>query len=284
MFTGLAHINNDFLGLRQFCSSQKVLLCMWKDHKMNTQMTHKTIKPLVRWTIGPVRPDGFKCLIESISNFTALYDVEPVICFNCNQALIDQLIRPTISASFPRLIDQQNYLTNCVPPKGVAWKLYPPRLALDRHELIIDNDLIIQDKIPELDEFFKSDVTLLLEETSRTYGRFEKHVPPGLRINSGIYGMPPGFDLKKYIDFYVGSEWENNALAEHAANVTFDEQGLVAFALSSYPRNVIISSSTITNCEHHFNESKGMHFIGLNRSMFHQPYRLYKSRNVKLHL
>lgn len=249
--------------------------------------THKTNKPLVRWTIGPVRPDGFKCLTESILSFTSLYDVEAVVCFNC-----DPNIHPTISASFPpnihptispRFIDQHDYLTE-VPPKGVAWKLYPPRLAPDRHELVIDNDIIIHQRIPEIDKFFESNLTLLLAETSRTYGRFERHVPPGLCINSGVYGMPPGFDLKKYIDFHVGPEWEKNALGEHDKSETFDEQGLIAFALSSHPGYLIISGSDITNCEHHLIDGKGMHFIGLNRRQFHEPFRLYQSRKTKLFL
>ena len=169
-------------------------------------------------------------------------------------------------------------------PVGVAWKLYPPRLDPLRHELFIDNDLILLRRIKEIDQFLAGDCTLLLGETSRTYGRFDKFVPPGRCINSGLFGVPPDFSIKNYVDLYVGSSWEHNARAEHTKNVTFDEQGLVAFALLSYPRSVIIPATSITNCEHHLVEGDGLHFIGLNRRVFHRPYRLYKCSHYKLFL
>jgi hypothetical protein len=238
-----------------------------------------TQKPLARWTIGPVQPDGFRCLEESIHSFTKFYDLDVVVCFNCNPNNLAALV-----GKFP-LIDQSKYINSCpVQPKGVAWKLYPPRLTVDRHELIIDNDIILSEKVPQIDEFLGSNSTLLLEEASRTYGRFEKFVPPKLCINSGIYGMPPYFDLQKYVDFYATDEWQKNALGEHDKSETFDEQGLIAFALSSHPNKIMIPATVIINCEHQLNSSKGMHFIGLNRRKFHFPFRLYKYSKTKQYL
>lgn len=246
----------------------------------NNNFTKENInKPIARWTIGQVKPDGFKCLVDSINNFKKLYDVEIVICYNCD---INNL--PDIVSQF-RLIDQQKHIGDIeAKPKGVSWKLYPPRLDINRHELFIDNDMVIINKIPQIDEFFKSDCTLLLEDTSRTYGRFEKHVPPNKFINSGIFGIPPKFDMKNFIDFYVGSEWENNASHEHAKNITWDEQGLVALALLNYHKNLTIPNTCITNCEHHLVNGKGLHFVALNRRNFHSPFRLWHSRNCKIHL
>jgi hypothetical protein len=237
------------------------------------------MKPLARWTIGNTTKDGWDCLKMSIESFVRYYDVDVEICFNC-----DVLNLPTISAKF-RLFDQRSCRPDGWPEaKGVAWKLYPPRLNINRHEIQIDNDIVLNDRIEEIDRFFISDCTLLLEGNSRTYGRFEKHVPVGYQINSGIFGMPPGFDLANYIDFLVGVEWEKNALGEHDKNETFDEQGIVAFALLSYKTFVIIPQSKITNCEHKLVDGQGHHFIGLNRRNFHWPYRLYKCRNHKLYL
>lgn len=239
------------------------------------------IKPLVRWTIGNTRPDGFECLKLSVDSFVAIYDVEPIICFNCSTEIISKQHLDNLAT----LIDQREHVGSCVPsPKGVAWKLYPPRLAPDRHEIIIDNDLILVKRVPQIDEFFGSDCTLLLSETGCTYGRFSKHVPPGYHINSGLYGMPPGFNLQKFVDFYVGDEWEENAKAEHKDSKTFDEQGLIAIALASYPRQIIIPHKYITNCEHHLQDGHGYHFIGLNRRHFHRPYREWRSRSFKLYL
>lgn len=230
------------------------------------------MQPLVRWTIGPVQPDGFRCLQTSIEKLLNLYDVEPVICHN--DLSQDQLY--DLSKLNVRLIDQSVDLPDTEKPIGVTWKLYPPRLDINRHELFIDNDLILEDHIRELDEFFTGDLTLLLEGQARHYGRFERHVPPNYKINSGLFGIPPGFDLGKHMMFF-GTKWEQNA---H----TFDEQGLVATSLLNYPRFCIIPSATITNCENGFKRGAGMHFIGLNRTVFHVPYRQYCCERIKFYL
>ncbi len=236
------------------------------------------MRPLVRWTIGNTTPSGYQCLDLSIKSILRFYDVEVAICYNC-----DLKDLPLYLHHYP-LINQKDHL-DCGPtPIGVSWKLYPPRLVIDRHELAIDNDIVLNEKIKEIDDFFENDCTLLLEGDSRTYGRFEKHIPPAFQINSGIYGMPPKFDFKKYVKFYSGTEWQKNALYEHDKSETFDEQGLVALALLDHPRYVIIPNIVVTNCEKRLIPGKGYHFIGLNRRRFHQPFRLYNSLNCKIHL
>lgn len=238
-------------------------------------------KPLVRWTIGDATPQGYECLAESIRRFTGLYDVQPLICHNCDVEKLDFL------GAVPKF--DQRTLSGVGPkPAGVAWKLCPTRLAPERHELLIDSDIILERAVPEIDRFFNNDCTLLLGATGRTYGRFERHVAPGMCINSGIYGMPPSFDLQRFVDFYAGEGWEVNALGEHKENVTFDEQGLVAFALLSYRESVIIPHTSVTDCSRYLDDSdgkaKGFHFIGLNRWKRHRPYRLYRWRHTKSYL
>jgi hypothetical protein len=182
------------------------------------------------------------------------------------------------------LHNQDFYKYRRLKPVGVAWKLYPPRMLYHRHEILIDNDIVFTDKIEEIDKFFAGDCTLLLEGLSRNYGRFENHVPPGFNINSGIYGMPPQFNLTKYIKMFAGEMWEENATGSHAASKTFDEQGLVAFALLNHPNYVIIPNTTVTNCGQHLIHGKGLHFVGVNRNQFHQPFRLYRSTLRKMYL
>lgn len=233
------------------------------------------MKPLVRWTIGPTTREGFECLYLSIRSFLRFYDVEPVLCFNCDPSCLpDFAIKKH---------DQRAHQADSVIPKGVAWKLYPPRLAPERHELFIDNDIVFCEPIPEITHFFNSDSTLLLEGNSRTYGRFERYVPPGFQINSGIFGLPPGFNLTKYMRFYGVTTWEENATGRHAPSKTFDEQGLVATALLDYPRHLIIPETSITSCELQLSLAKGMHFIGLNRRR-HQPYLDFKYAHTKTFL
>src|SRR5690606_18078303 len=133
----------------------------------------------------------------SIESFLRLYDADVVICHNCHIEKISHICFDDFS-----LIDQTDIAkASKIPPAGVAWKLYPPRIDKTRHEISIDNDIIFTERIPEIDLFLNSDCTLLLEGDSRTYGRFERYVPAGYEINSGIFGMPPGFDLHKYVDF-----------------------------------------------------------------------------------
>lgn len=236
------------------------------------------MRAIARWTIGHTTEDGYECLQLSVESVTSLYDVQVVICHNCPANKL-----PSSLKQYP-LIDQHQYADSGPAPKGVAWKLYPPRLASDYHELVIDNDIILKESIPQIEQFLNGNLTLLLEGDSRTYGRFEKHVPPGFQINSGIYGMPPGFDLNRFVQFYAGQAWEKNALYENDKSETFDEQGLVAVALLSHPQFVIIPAKSVTNCEHNLVDGLGHHFIGLNRRRFHAPYRLYKTSKYKLFL
>ena len=235
---------------------------------------YASAKPLFRWTIGPATADGFRCLRLSIDSFLRHYDCEPVVCYNGPE--------PDITC---RKIDQKSYLTPLpVPPVGVAWKLYPPRLASDRHELVVDNDVVLNERLPQIDAFLSRDCTLLLCETSRTYGRFSSHVPAGLCVNSGLYGMPPGFDLGAAVSGYLGDGWERNAFGEHAESFTFDEQGLVAMALSGHGDCEFVPHTYVTNCETELVPGKGHHFIGLNRRAFHRPFRSWRLRDSKMYL
>lgn len=234
------------------------------------------MKPIFKWTIGETNKNGYECLIMSIFSFKKFFDIEVFICHNCLKNKI-----PNELNQF-HLLDQSKYKNDIPKPKGVAWKLYPPRIDENNHEVSIDNDIVITKKINQIELFLKSNCTLMLEDTSRAYGRFDKHIPANLKINSGIYGMPPNFELKKFIKFYSGEEWQKNALNQYNASETFDEQGIIALALLSNSRYIIIPNTIITNCENDLIEGDGFHFIGLNRKKFHRPFRLFKSLNKKL--
>jgi hypothetical protein len=237
-------------------------------------------KPIARWTIGDTNEQGYECLELSIRSFLKFHTADIVVAHSCDPEKL-----PKIDGVKMQLLDQRPFLdTSYIAPVGVAWKLYPPRLKIERHEICIDNDIIFQEPIEQLNKFFKSDCTLLLEGQSRNYGRFERYIPPKVKINSGIYGMPPNFDMDKFIKIVAGNAWELNAKGEHAGNKTFDEQGIVAFALLNYPRYVTIPEKVVTNCERHLIEGKGMHFVGLNKRFYHEPYRLYRSKVKRMFL
>lgn len=178
----------------------------------------------------------------------------------------------------------QNENSYKIPPKGVAWKLYPPRLAMNRHEIFIDNDIIIREKIEEIDLFLeKNDHVLLLEDEQRAYGNFDRFIKKNKLINSGIFGLCPFFDLKAYMDFYTNT-WNENAGYENESSVTFDEQGLIALSLLSHKKYFLIKNTTVTKCDVNYKKSKGMHFIKLNRKRLHSPFAEYINETTKLFL
>lgn len=227
-----------------------------------------------RWTLGPSNPAGIECLHRSIECFQRLYKAEIIVCYNGN--VPDRL-------QGVRLYDQSPHLGDRVTPLGVAWKLYPGRLNPSSHELFIDNDLILTDRLPEINQFLVSNTTLLLEGESRNYGRFDRHVPREFKINSGLFGVPPGFDLDRQIAFYT-TKWERNAGPGFEASATFDEQGLVAAILLSHPKYLIVSGTDVRNCEWSFEKAKGYHFVGLNRRFFHHPFQEFKFSTLRSYL
>jgi len=237
-------------------------------------------KPLVRFTIGSVTKFGFDCLKRAIKQIQKLYPCDITVCFNCDKKHVKYLKKELNVFLF----DQSVHLNDDLTPMGVAWKLYPPRLDINRHEIIIDNDIILESTIDEIDDFLScDDHCLMLQGISRTYGRFEKHVPANLMINSGLFGLPPGFDFATYVKNHAGNNWEENATGIHSESVTFDEQGLVALILSNQ-KHFLIPNTTITNCERKLMRGKGMHFIGLNRWKRHEPYSEWLMSQQKFHL
>lgn len=237
------------------------------------------MKPLVRWIIGPVRKQGFNCLKDAVEAFSNLYtNVDLIICHN---QLSDHQIADLKKIGVP--LYKQTYDDYVeFAPHGVAWKLYPRRLRKDSHEIVIDNDILIKEKIPQIDEFFSSDSTLVYEAAKPMYGQLAKFVPKTPHINSGIFGMPPGFDFGRKSGFYagkMGKGWLNNC---DQGRYTWDEQGMVAACMLNHPSHLLITLDQVTNCELDLDDSKlGIHFVGLNRYKKHKPWKEWKMKHWK---
>lgn len=234
------------------------------------------MKPLVRWIIGPVKKQGFACLKESVKTFAKLYtNVDLMICHNQLKNQVQELEEIGVP------LYSQHY-TNGLVPHGVAWKLYPPRLRPLGYEIIIDNDILIKEKIPQIEEFFSSDATLIYEAGRPTYGQFAKFVPKTPYVNSGIYGMPPKFNFEKKIQFYSRTikEWSHSC---KQGRYTWDEQGMVAACLLNHPKHLLITLDQVTNCELDLIDNKlGIHFVGLNRYTKHKPWWEWRMKHVKI--
>lgn len=227
---------------------------------------------LVRWTIGgSVSVAGFEVLRESIRRFGSLYpEIRRVICYN---GLDPKDLLGLGAELFEADVAGIEY-----EPKKEMWKLYPPRLDIDCHELILDNDLIIIKRVGYIDDFFSGNNTVLLHGRARFYGKYDHLVPDDMLINGGLFGMPPGFDFADEIRRVCEGDsnrcWENRS----------DDQGVIAASL--FIRDCfVIPNSVICNYDIYLDKTLpheimagklGVHFIGINRHR-HLGWEYYKT-------
>lgn len=234
-------------------------------------------RPLARWTIGPTLNDGFACLAKSVRQFANIYPEFDLLIAH-NQLTNDKI--KVIESLGVETCDQMHFVSSLdpMPVNGynVHWKLYPPRFRTNAHEIVIDNDIIIRKRIREIDLFLESDSVLLYQGLNGQHGIYEDLVPTGMRVNSGIYGMPAGYDFLKEIHRVVGTvrNW----------NGKFDEQGLVAATLSAYHTHYIIPLTTLPIVESHFDLKAltnplccGHHFVGINYNENHMAWNAYNN-------
>jgi hypothetical protein len=217
------------------------------------------MKPLLRWTIGgSISHVGFDILVESVKRLTNLYgDVfDYIICYNnINLDIIKKLGIP--------LFNQEEF-RDSLPwcPSGVAWKLYPPRLRKESHEIFIDNDLVIRYKLWQIDEFLSKDNAVIYTAgLYRSFGRFDKKVARSHKLNSGLFGLPPGFDFYSKLVRLMKAFPLQQAWCDK-----FDEQGMVASILTSNFDRIVIGLGDIAIC-HNGNcpfSNYGHHFVSAN--------------------
>jgi len=226
------------------------------------------MKPIIRWTIGNVYPNGLYSLKVSIKLFSELYpNFDLYVCYNN----IDNPCLKELKTLGVKLINQEKHIDSLAyKPKLATWKLFPPRLNINTHEIVVDNDLIIKKECPFIEEFINGKHTLLCEGKHRLFGRFEKYVPKNYKINCGLYGMPPKFDFQKEI---------SNILAQDKKEFTnfFDDQGLVAACLTKIKHEVISRKDiSITEAKEKLIDGEyGIHFVQLNREKIHKGWNQY---------
>lgn len=204
-------------------------------------------KPIVRWTVGPPR-SKFDDLIlrRSISNFRSIYgDIfDYVACLNG---------RPSSGLeSLGVELFVQEPVRGMPGPRHVAWKLYPPRLRPESHEIFIDHDVVILERIRKVDELLSSVDAFMCSSSSppnRNYGRFDLLIGEGFHLNSGLFGLPPHFNF----DFGLVGEWSDY----------FDEQGFVAASLCHQTNLIRLGLDDIWICDGDSLPiaTKGYHFV-----------------------
>jgi len=214
------------------------------------------MKPLVRWTIGNVHPNGFISLKISIKKFLQIYGnrFDYLICHN---SLTPEQINEISQLNIPLYSQQKSDLI--IQNPTTAWKLYPPRLRIQTHEILLDNDLIITKALPAIDRFLNDEIFLITEAYSRNFGNFDSYVPKNLKLNTGLIGIPPCFNLTQNILKKLSS------INYHTWKHYFDEQGLLA-SIVIQNKYEMIPLDDISVIKKEFRQANyGYHFVGLNQ-------------------
>lgn len=191
-------------------------------------------RPLVRWTVGDCNEDGLAVLAESLWRARLAFgaDFDYLVCSNAQQfrsQVIELASAYDIEVIEPSWGDYPLPPHTCPPgPRGRLgsfWKMCPPRVRLDAHEIILDNDVIIRRLPQAIDAFLSGNRPLMATEPCLPYSKYYRFAPPDPSLNSGVIGLPPGLDF--------GAEllrtWR--ACDAMAPLLSPDEQGLIGVTL-----------------------------------------------------
>lgn len=258
-------------------------------------------KPLFRWTVGSCQRQGIDILIESVRRTTDVLGADRwdwLICHNgLSQEEIDYLRNKV--AGYPVSLFEQEWSMcpiddECQSPRradgtyqwngnhcgGTMWKICPPRMRMNAHEIIMDNDVVLQKKFPQIDEWLASQgKTLILEEPIRFYGRYEHLFDrKGPHLNSGFIGLPPNYDFGGA----VLESWLKQGKLKKLTQA--DEQGLLTWTLNQMPSVRIKASQMIEvlhrDIKHKYTGGEeGIHFTQSNRIPRHPFWRAYQQAN-----
>jgi len=217
-------------------------------------------KTIVRWTVGDVSEQGFACLRLSVNKIIEMYGHDEFRYFVCHNGISKKRLN-----SLPKvnLVDQEKFADSLpIPPSGVSWKLYPPRLDMEAREVFIDNDLVLYAKI----NFERISLGCFISEAMyRLYGSFNPRINSPINMNSGFFGVPPGFDFHSELSGTIikfGIDWQS---------CYFEEQGAVAYVLHKNPHWIVrMNEITVFNPDQEPDPERlklakyGAHFTGLN--------------------
>lgn len=256
-------------------------------------------KPLFRWTVGPCLDQGLEIVAESIQRTTAALGVgnwDWVVCYNGLNPENLQFLRGSVG-SLPIQFYCQDWAMCAVndhmqnPRRkdgsfewdgkkcgGTMWKVTPPRMRMESHEIIMDNDVIIMKKFPQIDEWLaQTSKALVLEEPIQFYGRYEsEHDKNPPYLNSGFIGLPPGYD-------YGAEIYKHWARLGRYTNISqADEQGLLTYTLIQSPNMRIKADQVVEILGRDFSRSitgdePAYHFTQANRMPKHRAWIQYQN-------
>lgn len=236
------------------------------------------MKPLARWTIGKTIRLGEEILAHSVRLFRRLYpEFDLVVCYNNMSG--DQISRlerlgvPLHGQSSSELdqpltpVDSEPGWKYSMP--GWGWKLVPPRLRRESHELWIDNDIVIRERLSSIDAWLAGRRGLISTGRQRAYGIYDELIPEGVVLCAGFFGLPPGYDFADGIRRHC-QRLDGGTLGY------YDEQGVTSCCVLEtdpvvVPFEELSIIKTLTKPL-----PPGLHFVGANRTPDHQAWRDYR--------
>jgi len=255
-------------------------------------------KPLFRFTVGSCCQQGLDILVESITRTTKSLGFDNwdwAVCHNGLNGENVEFLKKAIGDRPIHLIAQNWALCpvpdHCQTPRrrdgsfewngnkcgGTMWKVCPARMRMESHEIVMDNDVILLKKFPQIDEWLgQTEKALCLEEPIRFYGRYDCLLPTDPPfLNSGFMGFPPGYDFGSAI-------FENWVKHGRYMNLSqADEQGLLTYTLNQLP-NIRVQSEQMVEVLHRDFTTKiipsayAYHFTQSNRIPNHHAWKKYQ--------
>lgn len=239
----------------------------------------------VRWTIGDVSAQGFEALRLSVESVIRLFGQDTFYVICVNSVSIDTARART--GKIPDFVwwrDTASELPDFLKDRfdrnmseGVGWKFAPLRISPDRHELSLDNDVILWDIPQSLHQWLaQTERCLIAEDVQRYLGQFDSFCPQG-SYNSGIRGLPPNFEFGAAVESVL-LEHEHRLGRQAKLASELDEQGLQVAAVSRYNPPLVVPVDEVTICSPFWPKRPnlgrcGAHFVGLNAR--HLPWNYY---------
>lgn len=233
----------------------------------------------IRWTVGDVSDLGFEALRLSIlaaskafgsqASFTVVVNSIPIDEARDRTGPVPARVEWTAAIGLPEVL--KCFLSDEMA-EGVAWKLAPPRLYPDRFELALDNDCILWEIPATVKRWLQEEPPrcLIAADVTAAFGSYTEVAGDRPR-NTGIRGLPPGYDLCGALEATLRS-------FPFSLSTELDEQGLQAVALDRGRPAHVVSTEEVTICSPFWPHEprlgrSGAHFVGINSR--HLPWSYY---------